>query len=279
MSFLKRIYSKSKKSLKFSASDPSTFEEVWSFTSTRIRVLSLFLVVVILIGALVLYLFGGLFTSGSGGDVPIERKKLEEYKQRIEVLTKKLDNRDKYDNRIRRILSGKVAIPDKNDSTSKNVNVHYGSLDDKFSKSEKELSKKVRNDMRTIKGDNSAIPYFKHPVKGVLSQKFNKKNHPGIDIVTEKDHAVKACLSGTVIYSGYTRKDGYILILDHANGYLSVYKHNRTALKKMGAKVQLGDPIAIVGNTGENSDGPHLHFELWYDQIPVNPEDYISFKN
>ena len=88
---------------------------------------------------------------------------------------------------------------------------------------------------------------------------------------------MKSCLSGTVIYSGYTRKDGYILIIDHGNDYTSIYKHNRKALKKIGDKVQLGDPIAIVGSTGQNSDGPHLHFELWYKQVPVNPEEYLQF--
>ena len=87
-----------------------------------------------------------------------------------------------------------------------------------------------------------------------------------------------ACLAGTVVYSGYTQKDGFILIVDHANGYLSVYKHNKTVLKKTGNRVQMNDPIAIAGNSGENSTGPHLHFELWYNQSAVNPEDYMRFK-
>jgi murein DD-endopeptidase MepM/ murein hydrolase activator NlpD len=96
-------------------------------------------------------------------------------------------------------------------------------------------------------------------------------------VVTEKNETIKACLSGTVLYAGFTRQDGYIVILDHGNGYSSVYKHARKALKKTGDRVQIGDPVAIVGNTGENTNGPHLHFELWYNQAPVNPEDYITF--
>ena len=108
-------------------------------------------------------------------------------------------------------------------------------------------------------------------------QEFDLNNHPGIDVVTEKDMAVKACLSGTVIYAGYTRKDGYIVIIEHQNKYISIYKHNKRVLKKIGSKVQLGDPISIVGNTGGNTDGPHLHFELWHDQTPVNPQEYMSF--
>ena len=69
------------------------------------------------------------------------------------------------------------------------------------------------------------------------------------------------------------------MIIDHANGYVSVYKHAKTVLKNAGAKVQMNDPIAIVGNSGENSTGPHLHFELWYYQSVVNPQDYMNFKN
>ena len=146
-----------------------------------------------------------------------------------------------------------------------------------FTGAETKLSKEVRNDISTPSGQKASLTYFGSPIVGVVSQEFDMKNHPGIDVVTTKDKTIKACLAGTVLYSGYSRKDGYILIIGHSGNFISVYKHNKTVLKKMGAKVQLGDPIAIVGNTGENSDGPHLHFELWYNQIPVNPSDYIKF--
>ena len=112
---------------------------------------------------------------------------------------------------------------------------------------------------------------------GVVSQKFNSENHFGIDVVTKKNEVVKACLAGTIIYAGYTHKDGYIILIEHKNDVVSVYRHNQRVLKKTGATVKLGDPIAIVGNTGENTDGPHLHFELWQNQVPVNPSDFIRF--
>ena len=144
-------------------------------------------------------------------------------------------------------------------------------------KAESQLSKEVRNDIATPKDTESSIKFFGSPVLGVISQEFKAPNHPGIDIVTNKNETVKACLGGTVIYAGYTRKDGHIIIIAHAGDYLSVYKHNKTLLKKVGQKIQLGDPIAVVGNTGENTDGPHLHFELWYKQSPVNPKTYMQF--
>lgn len=279
MSFFKNLYNKSKKSIKYSATDPSSFVEIWSFNSTRIRVVSLILVFLGIFGVTILYLFGGLFTSFSGkADVSIERDDLEKQREQVELLSEKLENQDKYIAAIKRVLIGEVPVNSDLDSLQEVTVADFGKLDASPSKSEKKLSLKVKDDMRTKNTQGSVVPYFKSPVNGIVSQKFSKKNHPGIDVVTEKDHTVKACLSGTVIYSGYTRKDGYILIVDHANEYMSVYKHNKKALKKMGDKIQLGDPIAIVGNTGENTDGPHLHFELWYNQVPVNPEDYLKFK-
>ena len=184
----------------------------------------------------------------------------------------------KYYEVLRKVYSNEVPVDVDVDSLINVTVVDYSKVDASLSKSEKQLAKKVKDDMRTIKESGAAIPYFISPVSGVVSQKYDKSSHPGIDIVTEKDQTVIACLSGTVIYSGYTRKDGYILILDHGNEFMSVYKHNRKVLKKMGNKIQVGDPVAIVGNTGENTDGPHLHFELWYNQTPVDPEDYLTFK-
>lgn len=278
MSFFKNLYNKSKKSIKFSATDPSSFVEIWSFSSTRIRVISLILVILGLFSVLILYLFGGVFTGYTGkGDVPIERDNLEKQREQIELLSEKLNQQERYIAAVKKVLVGEVPVDSNLDSLEKVTKVDSQKLDVNPSKSEQKLSQKVKDDMRTNNAQGAVVPYFKSPVNGVVSEKFNKKNHPGIDVVTEKDHTVKSCLSGTIIYSGYTRKDGYILIVDHASEYMSVYKHNKKALKKMGDKVQLGDPIAIVGNTGENTDGPHLHFELWYNQVPVNPEDYLKF--
>jgi murein DD-endopeptidase MepM/ murein hydrolase activator NlpD len=210
-------------------------------------------------------------------DVSIEREKLENQRAKIEKLSQQLENQERYINSIRLILLGEVPINSDMDSLNEVSSVKLDSILTDQTESEKVLADKVKDDIRTNKDSNPLLNYFSSPVTGVISQKYNKKTHPGIDVVTEKDKAVKACLAGTVIYSGYTRKDGHILIIDHANGFISVYKHNKTVLKKLGAKVKMGDPVSIVGNTGENTDGPHLHFELWHNQVPVNPSDYIRF--
>jgi murein DD-endopeptidase MepM/ murein hydrolase activator NlpD len=119
---------------------------------------------------------------------------------------------------------------------------------------------------------------FFSPLKGVVTNEFDiSKKHYGVDIVSKQNEAVKAVLDGTVILTNWTLETGYVVTLQHAGSVLSVYKHNSAILKKSGDRVRAGEPIAIVGETGELSTGPHLHFELWNDGSPVNPKDYITF--
>lgn len=278
MRFWKSLISKLRQTLKYSVVDPSSFEEVWSFTSTRIRVFSLSLILIIGLGFGVSYLlslFGGVGFVQK--DKTIERAQLEKQYEKVDALQETVRIQEQYIAVLRRIWSDEVAVPNNLDSLKEMATIDYSQLDPTPSLPERKISKEVREDMRTTAGKESAIPYFKAPVFGVVSDKFEKKTHPGIDVVTNENASIKACLSGTVIYAGFTRKDGYIIIMDHGNGYMSIYKHARKSLKKAGDRVQIGDPIGIVGNTGENSDGPHLHFEIWYNQMPINPEDYLNF--
>ncbi|HOG20652.1 MAG TPA: M23 family metallopeptidase, partial [Salinivirgaceae bacterium] len=97
------------------------------------------------------------------------------------------------------------------------------------------------------------------------------------DIVTKPSSPVCATLSGTVIYTGWTLEGGNVVQIQHTNNVVSVYKHNAVILKNQGDYVLVGEPIGVVGNTGEYSTGPHLHFEIWHNGIPVNPADYVSF--
>jgi len=115
-------------------------------------------------------------------------------------------------------------------------------------------------------------------VEGVVSSKFNlSNNHFGIDIVAGPNEVVKSTLDGTVIISAWTIETGYVIQIQHAANIISAYKHNARPLIKQGDRVKAGDAIAIVGNSGELTSGPHLHFEIWQNGTPVNPEDYIFF--
>jgi murein DD-endopeptidase MepM/ murein hydrolase activator NlpD len=281
MNRIKSIFFKLRQQKKYSASNPANFEEIWSFNATGIQLISLIALVLLVVGLLVALLAvkGPFVSYFSKNDTSIERKKLEKQYREISKLTKEIDAQEAYIESIKLIVSGKII----EDSISTDIpdvqSINLGEIQTEQTENENELSAKVKADLRTnSRKKSSVLHYFVEPVKGVISQPFDLENHPAVDIVTEKDKNIVACLSGTIIYAGFTQKDGFVIVLDHSNGFLSVYKHAKTLLKKMGAKVQMSDPIAIVGNTGENSTGPHLHFELWYNQSVVNPADYMKFE-
>ena len=119
---------------------------------------------------------------------------------------------------------------------------------------------------------------FFPPVKGTVSSGFNiKEQHYAVDIVVPKNTPIKAAADGRVILASWTSDSGYVIILDHGNQLLSVYKHNSSLTKEQGDLVKAREVIAISGSTGEYSTGPHLHFELWNDGNPIDPIAFIDF--
>ena len=111
-----------------------------------------------------------------------------------------------------------------------------------------------------------------------MTDHFNmKKRHFGTDIVTKEGEPIKAVMDGTIVMADYTTKSGFVVQIQHRNNVVSVYKHCSAVLKQLGEVVEAGDPIAVVGNTGELTTGPHLHFELWVDGIPIDSELYIIY--
>ena len=120
--------------------------------------------------------------------------------------------------------------------------------------------------------------FFYKPVNGMVSSRFQANiQHFGVDVAAAPKESVVATLDGTVIYAGFDSNQGNVIQIQHKNGFVSVYKHNELLLKKPGDQVVAGEAIALAGNTGKLSTGPHLHFELWYNGKPVNPEDFIVF--
>lgn len=116
------------------------------------------------------------------------------------------------------------------------------------------------------------------PVKGVITNDFDpSRQHYGIDIVARENEAIKSVLDGTVIFSGWTVETGYVMTIQHMQNVVSVYKHNSALLKRQGEHVMAGEPVAIIGQSGELTTGPHLHFELWNGGNPINPKEYITF--
>jgi hypothetical protein len=119
---------------------------------------------------------------------------------------------------------------------------------------------------------------FYRPARGLVSNHFNmQEKHYGVDIAATPKESVLATMKGTVVLAGFDANAGYVIQIQHTNGFVSVYKHNSLLLKKQGDEVKAGEAIAFVGSTGELSTGNHLHFELWYGGKPVNPEEFIVF--
>jgi len=120
--------------------------------------------------------------------------------------------------------------------------------------------------------------YLMPPLKGSVSAPFNlQKNHLGVDLVAPKNTPVKSILSGVVLNSDWSIKTGNTISIQHNNDLVSVFKHNSKLLKKTGDVVKKGEAIAIIGNTGELSTGPHVHFEMWNKGLAVDPEHYLKF--
>ena len=120
--------------------------------------------------------------------------------------------------------------------------------------------------------------FFINPVSGTVSEGFMiDKKHFGVDILAPKNTPIKSIMDGVIINSDWSMETGNSISIQHPSNIISVYKHNSVLLKELGGLVKAGEAIAIIGNTGTLSDGPHLHFELWYDGKPVDPEEYFSF--
>lgn len=140
-----------------------------------------------------------------------------------------------------------------------------------------------RSDLSVISLTNSKNrelqeTFFYSPITGYVSDKYDlKKSHLGVDVVAKANEPIKCIADGTVIFSSWTQDSGYVIVVQHRGNLISSYKHNAQLLKKVGTFVNGGEIIAIVGNSGELTNGPHLHFELWYNGNSLNPEEFVTF--
>ena len=116
------------------------------------------------------------------------------------------------------------------------------------------------------------------PVKGTLSSEFDyESKHYGVDIAMPENSPVHSISEGIIVFAEWTSETGFVIIIEHLNGLISIYKHNASIIKSQGERIDTGEIIAFTGNTGSLTTGPHLHFELWYQGEPVDPVSYIEF--
>ena len=142
-----------------------------------------------------------------------------------------------------------------------------------FEKSDLSLITLTNSKSNDLKGT-----FFYSPLAGFISDHYDvKKGHMGTDIVAKANEPVKCIADGTVIFSSWTQDSGYVIMVQHRGNIISAYKHNAQLLKKVGTFVNGGEIVSIVGNSGELSNGPHLHFELWYNGNALDPEEFVTF--
>lgn len=184
------------------------------------------------------------------------------------------------------ILSGNVEVDADTTEQVEEGKVYEG-LDFSASHEDSLLREEIESQERYAVKQNVAgnekvmgLPAFLFfaPVKGQITSKFDRSiQHYGVDVTANEGEAVKAVYDGVVIFASYTYDGGYVIQIQHPDNLISVYKHNSVLLKKVGDQVKAGEPIAVIGNTGELTDGPHLHFEMWYKGDPIDPLNFIAF--
>jgi murein DD-endopeptidase MepM/ murein hydrolase activator NlpD len=133
----------------------------------------------------------------------------------------------------------------------------------------------------SISNESKSLAYFHffQPIDGIISKEFKTdEEHYGVDVVAEQDAGVKSTLHGKVVFASWTAETGNVVVVQHHNELISIYKHNSVLLKKIGDIVKAGEVIAIVGNSGNFTTGPHLHFEIWFKGEPLNPKEVINFE-
>lgn len=280
-----RLWDRLKYKYKLSVINETSYEEVFNFRLSQLHVLTALsvLAVILVVLTILLIAFTGLREFIPGYPDGNMRQMIAQNGLRVDSLENELLKRDRFFKSIRLVLNG-------GDTTSlersREDTARYRNDTIRFQISEQENEFRAAIEERErfnlslgMKEQNHDYYHFFPPVEGIVTQSFDeKKRHYGTDIVAKANAKVAAVLDGVVIFTDWTVKTGYVIQVQHTNDLISVYKHNSILLKKQGDYVRAGEVLGVVGNTGEESSGPHLHFELWRAGNPLNPENFIKFK-
>lgn len=262
----------------------STFEEKISFKLSRLNVFvtgTLFIIVLIGLTTL-LVAFTPLREYIPGYSSTRLKRQATELTYKTDSLVTVLEYTNKYLENVRLVLRGDIENNEINrDSLFEKFKLDPSTIDlkpireDLALREQVELEDKYNLFERNISNNGETL--FS-PVSGTITQDYDlQKKHYATDIVAPKDTPVKSTADGTVIFAEWTSDTGYVIIVEHKGDLISVYKHNGALSKSQGDIVKAGEVIAAVGNTGELTTGPHLHFELWRKGKPLNSQDYIDF--
>lgn len=273
--------------------DQVSFEEkrVFNVSKFSLLIYSSFIIIALLFFFFLLISITNLKTYIPGFPNPIEQQSAIDKQitidMKLEEILSMKSVEDQYFTNLKQLLNGSVpttAI----DSFKKEFQKIAPLINDNITETEKSLREKVKKrekyEIDVFQGgalSHEVLPevLLYPPIKGEITNKMNiSTGHFGVDIIAPKNEAVMAILKGTVVYKSWSPDDGHVIHIQHKKNLLSVYKHNSQILKQTGETVEAGEPIAIVGNSGNLSNGLHLHFELWHNGFAIDPEKFINFK-
>lgn len=263
----------------------NTFEERLSLKLTRLNVFVLVSLSTIFLVAITyaIIAFTPLREYIPGYSSTALKKKATELNYKTDSLQQVIAMNDLYYSSIKKVLKGDLSAADFNkDSIIEAVKLEASEVDLNPTSEDSLLREKVDKEDKynLFESATSATNFVLFPpANGSISEAYNvKEKHYAVDIVVAKDTPIKATADGIVIFAEWTATTGYVILIEHSYGLISVYKHNAALTKAQGDLVKAGEVIATAGNSGELSTGPHLHFELWNDGYPINPTNFIDFK-
>ncbi len=284
----KRIIKKLRNRYRLVVMNDTTFDERFSAFLTPLNVISgitlAFLVMASFV--LVLIVFTPLREYIPGyGDTETRLNALAAA-VKADSLEKAQEQYANYFDNVHRVLTGEVGN-DSLDIEDEMESKNYGNLDFSTSTEDSVLRQSIESQERYALLDNAqsksnvvGLPgvLFFQPMKGTVTDGFDASiKHYGVDITAREGEPIMSVYDGVVVFSSFTSDGGYVIQVQHPNNLISIYKHNSVLLKEVGEQVKAGETIAIIGNTGKYTDGPHLHFELWHNGSPVDPQEYIAF--
>ena len=266
-------------------SNDRTFEERLSFKTSKLGIfLTSFLYTAVLIGTTICLIFFTPLKEYVPGYSSLELlKSTTEQSFKLDSIIKVTELNNQYYNSIIRVLTGELdTIAFNRDSIINEINAEKLSSELSPSKEDSLLRKYIDEEDKFNLTSNQLLIENKilfQPVQGEITQNFNKKeDHFAIDIAVDEGTPVKSISEGRVLFSDWTVQTGYVIIIDHGDMLTSVYKHNSSLVKKQNETVNAGEIVALSGNHGTLTSGPHLHFEVWKNGRPIDPMQLFNFK-
>ena len=260
-----------------------TYEERISYRLNRLNIFMLmaFMALIIIITTICLIAFTSIKEYIPGYDSTALRTVAAQNIEKLDSLTFVMEKNQEFINSIGAVILGEATEEEFKKETVIN-RVDISDLDFKTNLEDSLLRRIVEKEDRfnVLESASSKVKFVLFsPIYGEVTSAFDFGiKHLGTDIAASTNTPVKAVADGTIVLAEWTVETGFVVVVEHSFGLTSIYKHNSSGLISQGELVKAGQVLALSGNTGELSTGPHLHFELWRDGSPTNPEDYISFE-